>query len=139
MRSIWFTLQVLLLSSFSLFAVAAPTVSFKEGAGALEIFVDGRCVAVYVWEDKDVPRPYLRSVKAPNGVQVTRNYPPDPVVDKRNSDHSTYHPGVWLAFGDINKVDFWRNKARVSTRIRGVRPVRFNNSRLFVADLLYLT
>ncbi len=23
------------------------------------------------------------------------------------------HPGVWLAFGDINGEDFWRNKARI--------------------------
>ncbi len=23
------------------------------------------------------------------------------------------HPGVWLAFGDVNGEDFWRNKARI--------------------------
>ena len=28
-------------------------------------------------------------------------------------DHPTMHPGLWLAFGDINGADFWRNKGRV--------------------------
>ena len=23
------------------------------------------------------------------------------------------HPGLWLAFGDLNGIDFWRNKAPV--------------------------
>jgi hypothetical protein len=29
------------------------------------------------------------------------------------TDHATIHPGIWLAFGDLDGSDFWRNKARV--------------------------
>jgi hypothetical protein len=35
------------------------------------------------------------------------------VADEGNVDHPDFHPGIWLAFGDINGEDFWRNKARV--------------------------
>jgi hypothetical protein len=31
------------------------------------------------------------------------------------------HPGVWLAFGDLNGHDFWRNKARI-VHVRFVEP-----------------
>ena len=75
--------------------------------------VDNRRVASYVWEDASVPRPYFSSLVAPGGTQVTRNYPPDPKHDAGNDDHATFHPGAWLAFGDINGEDFWRNRARV--------------------------
>jgi hypothetical protein len=41
---------------------------------------------------------------------VTRNYPPQEGDPK---DHSTFHPGIWLSFGDINGNDYWRLKAKV--------------------------
>ena len=44
-----------------------------------------------------------------NGLKVTRNHPPVEGVDEL--DHANLHPGIWLAFGDINGHDFWRNKA----------------------------
>ncbi len=40
---------------------------------------------------------------------MTRNHPPVKGVDAL--DHEQLHPGIWLAFGDINGQDFWRNKA----------------------------
>ena len=42
---------------------------------------------------------------------MTRNHPPDPRADL--ADHPTFHPGLWLAFGDLNGADFWRNKDRI--------------------------
>lgn len=92
---------------------AGPTVTFAVHERALDIRIDGKQVAEYVWQDPELPRPYFCQLTAPDGTQVSRNYPPDPVVDKGNDDHSTYHPGAWLAFGDVNGADFWRNKARV--------------------------
>ena len=29
------------------------------------------------------------------------------------TDHATFHPGLWLAFGDLGGADNWRNRARV--------------------------
>jgi hypothetical protein len=88
-------------------------VSFKREAGRLEIRIDDQRVAVYVYEDPALPRPYFCQLTTRGGVQVTRSYPPDPVVNKGNDDHATFHPGTWLAFGDLGGRDFWRNKARV--------------------------
>ncbi len=28
-------------------------------------------------------------------------------------EHDKLHPGLWMAFGDLNGVDFWRNKGRI--------------------------
>jgi hypothetical protein len=29
------------------------------------------------------------------------------------ADHAAFHPGLWLAFGDLSEADSWRNKAPV--------------------------
>ena len=67
-------------------------------------------VATFVFKDKDVLRPAFQNLHAPGGVLVTRRFPPAP---PDAVDHATMHPGVWLAFGDINGADFWRNKGRI--------------------------
>ena len=113
MRNNAFALLVLSLCSCSLLAQAAGVVSFEHDHGALDILVDGEHIATYIWYDDALPRPYFCNVNAPDSTRVTRNHPPDPVQDKGNSDHATYHPGVWLAFGDVNGADFWRNDARI--------------------------
>ncbi|HNT87246.1 MAG TPA: PmoA family protein, partial [Candidatus Hydrogenedentes bacterium] len=99
----------------------SPGITFHEVRGNLDILVHGKPFATYVYEDPEIPRPYFCRVMAPNGVQVTRNQPPDPAQDEGNLDHPTFHPGIWLAFGDLGGADFWRNKARV-------RHVRFDQA-----------
>jgi hypothetical protein len=42
---------------------------------------------------------------------VSRNHPPVEGTDVM--DHPEFHPGAWLAFGDINGSDYWRLKAPV--------------------------
>jgi len=64
-----------------------------------------------VFRDATIPRPYFANLHAPDGTQVTRRFPPVKGVDA--TDHDTMHPGLWLAFGDLNGVDFWRNKGRI--------------------------
>ena len=91
----------------------AAELSFVHSDTQLEVIVDGDSVATFVWKDTSIPRPYWKQVIAPNGQQVTRRYPTDPVLNKDNDDHATFHPGMWMAFGDISGQDFWRNKATV--------------------------
>lgn len=108
--------NVLLLAACWLVVTAAAVaqgVSFLPGVGRLVIRVDGKPFAVYVYADGDIPRPFFCAIHAPDGTPVTRNHPPDPVQDKDNDDHAGFHPGAWLAFGDLGGSDFWRNKARV--------------------------
>jgi hypothetical protein len=71
----------------------------------------GKPVARYVFRDQHVLRPYFTALHAPGGSEVTRRHPPREGVDP--ADHATMHPGLWLAFGDLGGVDFWRNKGRV--------------------------
>ena len=108
--------SVALLISLALSSVAwagddAPEVTFDAQPGKVIIQIAGKPFATYVYEDPDIPRPYFCTVHAPDGVQVTRNHPP--IDGEDPTDHATYHPGVWLAFGDISGADFWRNRARV--------------------------
>jgi len=50
---------------------------------------------------------------------VTRHHPPREGIDI--DDHATFHPGLWLAFGDLGGADFWRNKAQVK-HIEFIKP-----------------
>ncbi len=92
-------------------ARAESPVTFGQKDGHLQIQIDGKPFASYVWQDRNVLRPYFAHVHAPNGKQVTRNHPP--VEGKDATDHGTMHPGLWLAFGDLGGTDFWRNKGKV--------------------------
>lgn len=71
----------------------------------------GQPVCEFVFRDDKILRPYFANVYAPGGPKVTRNHPPISNLDA--TDHDTMHPGIWLAFGDISGVDFWRNKGRI--------------------------
>jgi hypothetical protein len=105
---------ILVLVCLHLGSVAArgdDAVSFVPAADSLQINVGGRPFATYVFRDEKIRRPYLAHVRAPGGMQVTRNHPP--VAGKDATDHDTMHPGIWLAFGDLAGADFWRNKGTV--------------------------
>ncbi len=67
-------------------------------------------IADFVFQDAETLRPHFQNVRAPGGVQVTRAHPP---VVPEALDHGSMHPGIWMAFGDVNGADFWRNKAKL--------------------------
>lgn len=106
-----------ILVFFAMWSACAPTpaaepprVAFAEEPGRLKITVGGRPLMTYVYVDREITRPYFAHVRAPGGVQVTRNHPPQE-GDAR--DHARLHPGMWLAFGDLSGHDYWRLKAKV--------------------------
>jgi hypothetical protein len=86
-------------------------VNFVEGDGRVAIVIDGMPVALYCYKDDATLRPYFAHVRTLDGIQVTRNHPP--IAGHDLPDHDTLHPGIWLAFGNINGFDYWRNKAPV--------------------------
>lgn len=98
--------------------IAAAEFAVRQEADRVLITESGQPVADYVFRDEQIPRPYFAGLCPPGGLQVTRNHPP--VKDKDPVDHDTIHPGVWLAFGDLNGVDFWRNHGRIE-HVRFVR------------------
>jgi hypothetical protein len=89
----------------------SPSIDLVEGTGKLCVVIDGLPVAVYYYQDEKITRPFFAHVRAPNGMQVTRNHPP--IEGQDLVDHDTFHPGIWLAFGDISGSDYWRMKAAV--------------------------
>ncbi len=98
------------LASTTLAAEPKP-VDFVREAGRVVIRVAERPVATYVYDDPKIPRPYFANVCAPGGIQVTRNHPP--IAGRDIDDHADFHPGIWMAFGDLRGADHWRLKARV--------------------------
>jgi hypothetical protein len=94
-------------------AVAAegPAVEFVQGAGKVTVAIDGLPVATYYYEDEQITRPFFAHVRVPSGVQVTRHHPP--IEGQDLVDHATFHPGIWMSFGDISGSDYWRVAARV--------------------------
>jgi putative membrane-bound dehydrogenase-like protein len=105
-------------------------------ADSLAVSWKGRALGDYVFRDAKILRPYFARLHAPDGTQVTRNFPP--VKGQDATDHDTMHPGLALAFGDLNGVDFWRNKGRIE-HVRFVRGPRVEGGRLlFTAEERYL-
>ena len=88
-----------------------PAVAFEQKGNNLLITIGGKSFATYAAGDGPITRPFFKHLHAPNGTQVTRSHPPDPQSDL--ADHPTFHPGLWMAFGDVNGADFWRNKDRI--------------------------
>ncbi len=89
---------------------AEPRVEFTQNKNELVITAGGQPLATYVTRDENTRRPFFKDVHAPGGIRVSRNHPPR---DGDRDDHASMHPGLFLAFGDVNGSDFWRNRARV--------------------------
>ncbi|MFM1919087.1 MAG: hypothetical protein RLZZ303_721 [Candidatus Hydrogenedentota bacterium] len=119
--------------------VDSQELSFDTQAGRLSISLGQQRIATYVWDDAEISRPYFCNLKAPDGTRVTRRNPPDPVADAGNVDHATFHPGLWLSFGDLGGADFWRLKARVRHERFEVLPVVEGASLRFAVRNLYET
>jgi hypothetical protein len=107
--SVFITVYALTTSVYS--ASPFPRIDISAQPRQIVLTLDGKPLATYVYQDPKIPRPYFKDLCAPGGNQVTRNHPPREGVDRM--DHPDYHPGLWLAFGDLGGADFWRNKARV--------------------------
>lgn len=84
-------------------------------------------IATFVIRHPKIRRPFFQDIFTPGGMRVTRPIPPDPLSE--DIDHDTMHPGLWLAFGDLNGVDYWRHKADVR-HVRYSKPIAVENDAL---------
>ncbi len=115
-RGLILAMVVLLPGNFALLLTTEARAENREfsiakGDHQLQVSLGSQVVARYVFRDEAIPRPYLCDVTTVDGTPVTRNNPPQEGVDRM--DHPTFHPGVWMAFGELGGADFWRNKAHV--------------------------
>jgi putative membrane-bound dehydrogenase-like protein len=110
----------------------------EEKPGQLELLVGDQSVLTYVYDDRvtKIPRPYFAHVRSLDGIQVTRNHPPKPGDP---DDHSGFHPGIFLAFGDISGNDYWRLKAKVAHDGFVDRPVVNQGKATFAVRNRYLS
>jgi hypothetical protein len=109
-----FSVGVIFLATARITSAAnseSPAVEFARGNGRVTVAIDGLPFALYCYKDDRITRPYFAHVRAPSGVQVTRHHPP--IIGQDIIDHDTFHPGIWMSFGDISGSDYWRIKARV--------------------------
>jgi hypothetical protein len=126
-----------LIPVIAISSAPAHTLSFQEQPGRIEISAEGKHLANYVYEDEKILRPYLCQVFTLDGQPVTRNHPPVEGIDK--TDHAEMHPGVWLAFGDLNGADFWRNKGKVKQQRFLSAPTPSTHGGEFEVENLYET
>lgn len=113
-----------------------PVVAFEQKPGKLTISVGGKHFATYVYEDAVITRPHFSDVSASCGIQATRNNPPQEGDPK---DHATFHPGIWLSFGDINGHDYWRLKAKVEHEMFVEQPEGGPGKGTFTVRNYYMT
>ena len=93
-------------------AIALPrAVELTSTPDKVSISIGGTHVAAYHYADESTLRPYFADLCTLGGIQVTRNHPPVEGIDR--ADHADLHPGLWMAWGDLNGRDFWRNHDRV--------------------------
>lgn len=133
------------LAANTLAALASPVVAaepptadvaFVPGPGRVAIVIDGLPMAVYHYQDAAITRPFFAHVRASNGIQVTRSHPP--IEGHDLADHGTFHPGIWMSFGDINGSDYWRIKARVRQAAFDSAPAGGKGSGSFAVRNQYL-
>ncbi len=79
----------------------------NEAQQRVDILVDGKAFTSYLYTDTipDLKKPVLFPIISAGGSSITRGYPLDPQPGER-IDHP-HHIGMWLNYGDVNKIDFW--------------------------------
>lgn len=110
-RAIAILAAIQMVRAYAAAAESEPQVRFVRHEDSLDILIGGEHIATYCFHDSTISRPYFAHVKTRSGIEVTRQHPP--IAGKDLTDHATFHPGIWLAFGDLNGADYWRLKARV--------------------------
>ena len=106
-----FLLAIVPWRTLALAAEGPQKVVFGHEAGRIQIAVNGKRFATYVFQDAKTLHPYFANVRAPDGIQLTRHHPPREGQD--SIDAATSHTGVWQAFGDLSGGDSWHNRDRV--------------------------
>jgi hypothetical protein len=91
-------------------ARAQSLVTFGQNDNTLQVRIDGKTFASYVWQDRAVRRPYLAQVHAPNGKQVTRTRPSRVRTPPTTSPCTPASGSPSATWGG---ADFWRTKGTV--------------------------
>jgi len=88
-------------------------VRVERGDDRVRVHVDGEPFTRYLFPEADevLTKPVLYPLRTADGTAVTRGYPLDPRPGER-TDHP-HHVGAWLAYGNVDGIDFWNNSPAV--------------------------
>ena len=106
--------------------------SIQEQPGRLILKERDQPIAIFHYQNDQCLRPFFSHARTVTGLAATRNFPPVSGVDP--DDHANMHGGIWLAFGDINGEDFWRNKGRIEHKRFSKPPTASANGIAFSSD-----
>jgi hypothetical protein len=90
--------------------ILASTGALAAQDGKIDISLTGKPFTSFYW-GSDWDKPFLHPLRTPSGTVVTRQYPFVKDVAGERQDHP-WHRGIWFGHGDINGVDFWREKVK---------------------------
>jgi len=108
-------------------------VTFELQGHKCDIRIDNEPFASYVFRDEGILRPYFANVYTRHGIPVTRRYPAPP----NDNDHARGQPGLSLAFGDLNGIDFFSGAGRVRHVEFVEEPTAKDNSATFAVKNSY--
>ncbi len=77
----------------------------------VEVWIGGSFFTAYFYPD-NMEKQVLYPIFTASGKNITRGYPMQPRPFER-TDHP-HHVGLWLNFGDVNRLDFWNNSFAVT-------------------------
>ncbi len=110
---------------FSSAAVAdgACGVQLKKGDKQVDIAIAGKAFTSYVFGNPKVGknqlrRPYFWPVYGPDQVAMTRSFPMQyKDLPKNEATDHPHHTSIWVAHGDVNKVDNWSISGRAGWQL----------------------
>ena len=76
----------------------------------VHVYINGKPFTDFLFPDT-IAKPVLYPIKAPNGTNITRGFPVNPIAGEP-TDHP-HHLGLWFNYGDVNGLDFWNNSFAV--------------------------
>jgi len=86
------------------------SVTVNEGAGRVDIAIDGQPFTSYIWPER-LAKPVLYPLRTARGTIITRGYPLEPRPGER-VDHP-HHVGMWFNYENVNGIDFWNNSEAI--------------------------
>ncbi len=87
-------------------------VTFRQTPGRTEVSIDGQPFT-NLYYGSDRAKPFLHPLRTVSGKVVTRGFPVEK-IEGESTDH-IWHHGLWYGHGDINGVDFWRDRGPETT------------------------
>lgn len=130
--------RIILLGSLcgTLAAAEERRVSLGMSRSSVRVTAGDQLLAEFRTHDELTSRPFFCNLHTPAGALVSR---PRPLPEGELSDHAEYHPGVWMAFGDLSGADDWRLKAPVRSRIGDARLSETGGRTSFTVNNTYLS